>query len=85
MKWTLPLVLLLIASACQTDSQREAERHREEQVRNSAAFKAGEAAHRIANEAERATAAAARKLDESARKAHEGWKEQSREDRERKK
>jgi hypothetical protein len=68
--------------ACQTESQREAERRRVEQDRNSAAFKAGQAAHQIAKEAAKVGAAAARKLDESARKAREGWKEQARKERE---
>src|SRR3954470_6334467 len=66
------LILLLaafVSGACQTEHQRQAERRREEQDRNSAAFKAGQAAHKIASEAAKAGAAAARKLDESARKA----------------
>jgi len=75
-------VAAVISTGCQSQSQREAERRREEQDRSSAAFRAGEAAHKIAKEAERAAAAAGRKLDDSARKAREGWKEQERKDRE---
>ena len=75
-------VVAVISTGCQSQSQREAERRREEQDRSSAAFRAGEAAHKIAKEAERAAAAAGRKLDDSARKAREGWKEQERKDRE---
>jgi vacuolar-type H+-ATPase subunit H len=51
------------------------------QDRTSPAFKAGEAAHEIVNGAEKAAKAAGRKIDESARKAREGWKEKAREDR----
>jgi hypothetical protein len=81
MRPALVFAAFLMCSACQTESQREAQRRREEADRNSAAFKAGEAAHRIANEAGKVAAAAGRKLDEG---AHEGWQEQSRRDRERK-
>jgi HPt (histidine-containing phosphotransfer) domain-containing protein len=77
------IALLIMAGlfcACQSSGQREAERRREEQDRNSAAFKAGEAAHKIANEAEKLGADAGRKLDESAHKAREGWKAEKRKD-----
>lgn len=73
-----------LLSACQTERQREAERQREQQDQNSAAFRAGEAAHEIAKKAEKAAVAVGRKLDDSARKAEEGWKEQARRDREKK-
>ena len=83
-KTAVLIVAALTAMGCQTESQREAERRREEQDRGSAAFRAGEVAHRAADEAARLAAAAGRKLDEGARKAHEGWREESRrrEDRE---
>ena len=74
-------VTLLAVGGCDTASRREAERRREEQDRNSPAFRAGAAAHEIAKEADRAAAAAARKLDESARKAREGWRAQEQKDR----
>jgi len=81
----VPLITLaLFTCACRTEGERQAERRREEQDRNSAAFKAGEAAHQVAREAEKAGAAAARELDESAKKAREGWKAQDRKDREQK-
>jgi hypothetical protein len=77
-------VVVLFMSACQTQEQRDAERQRERQDPKSTAYKAGEAARRLATEAERASAAAARKLDDSARKAREGWREQERKDQGRK-
>jgi hypothetical protein len=80
----LLIVVAVLSNACQSEGEREAERRRLEQDRNSAAFKAGQAAHEIAKEAAKAGAAAARKLDESARKAREGWKAQERKDREEK-
>ena len=73
----------LALTGCQSAQQREAERRREVEDRNSPAYKAGEAAHKIAREAENAASAAGRKLQESARKAREGWKEQSSKERER--
>lgn len=75
---SIALLFALFFSGCHTESQRQAERRREEQDRNSAAFKAGEAAHRAADEAARIAAAAGRKLDEGARKAREGWNQDSR-------
>jgi vacuolar-type H+-ATPase subunit H len=53
------------------------------QDRNSPAYKAGETAHDIVKGAEKAAKAAGRKIDESARKAREGWREKSRERNER--
>lgn len=77
--------LFLVASffsvACQSESSREAERRREEQDRNSAAYKMGQAAHEVARGAAKVAGEAARKLDEDAAKAREGWKEQERKDR----
>jgi hypothetical protein len=78
------ILVAIIPAACQNQREREAESRREEQDRSSAAFKAGQAAHKFAKEAEKVGAAAARKLDESARKAREGWKAQERKDREEK-
>jgi hypothetical protein len=77
------LAACFLVAGCKSEQQREAERRRMEQDRNSAAFKAGQKAHQIAKGAEKAAAAAGRKLEESARKAREGWKEQERQERER--
>jgi hypothetical protein len=80
MRCRFPLIALFItitvATGCDTGSRRDAERRREEQDRNSAAFRAGQAAHEVAREADKAAAEAARKLDESAREAREGWRNQ---------
>jgi|HubBroStandDraft_6_1064221.scaffolds.fasta_scaffold1375070_1 hypothetical protein len=78
------LLILVTLSACShpSEQQRRAERERDDRDRSSAAFKAGEAAHEIAKQAERTAAAAERKLEESARKASEGWSQKEREDRE---
>ena len=77
------LIVLALSVACgPSEREREARHQREEQDRNSAAFKIGEAAHELAKHAEKAAAIAGRKLDEGARKAAEGWKEKEKEDRE---
>jgi hypothetical protein len=74
--------LALLCGGCREEPHRTAEEQRRDPPdRNSAAFKAGEAAHQIANEAERAARTAARKLDEGAERAREGWKAKGREDR----
>ena len=70
--------LALITGGCQSEQQRESERRRVEQDSNSAAFKAGQAAHKIATEAEQAAEVARRKLTEGVRKAREGWKDEER-------
>ena len=81
----IAVVLCAVASGCQSDrareAQREAEQRRVQNDKDSPAFKAGQAAHEIARKTGEAAAAAARKLDESARKAREGWKEQGQKDR----
>jgi hypothetical protein len=62
-------------------------RHKDEKApeKNSAAFKAGEAAHEMAKESRKAVAAAGRELKKDAKEAREGWKESAREDREKNK
>jgi len=77
-------VIILTLSACShpSEQRRRVEREQEERDRNSAAFKAGEAAHEIAKQAERTAAAAERKLEEGAHKAREGWKQKEAEERE---
>jgi hypothetical protein len=79
------LVVLMMGGCWRSDhSRKEAgSRGATPEDKNSAAFKAGKMAHKLANETGKAAAAAGRKLQESAHKAHEGWKEQSKEDRER--
>jgi hypothetical protein len=47
---------------------------------NSAAGKVGQAAHKVATEAGKATRAVGRQLDKAAHDAHEGWKEAARKD-----
>jgi hypothetical protein len=77
---------------CWRSDQHKSDQHKKEAAsreatpedKNSAAFKAGKAAHKLANETGKVAAAAGRKLQESAHKAHEGWKEQTKEDRDRK-
>lgn len=82
MRLVAGFAIILTLGACSHPSDREAQREREERDRNSAAFKVGEAAHEIAKHAEKTAAAAERQLQESARKAREGWKEKDKEDRE---
>jgi hypothetical protein len=69
-------------SARDREAQREAEYRREQTDRNSAAYRAGEAAHELTRKAEHAATVAGRKLDESARKARKGWSDQAQRDRE---
>jgi len=68
---------LAILFACSRSHKQEREGDR-----NSAAYKVGEAAHEVAKHAEKAAEAAGRQLNESARKAAEGWKAKEKEDRE---
>jgi len=78
MKWIAAAFLIIITmSACSHHSKHE----RQQRDQNSAAFKAGEAAHEIANHVAGAAAAAGRKLEDSARKAQEGWKAKDQKDR----
>jgi hypothetical protein len=68
------VVMFLGTVSCRPPGQVDAER--EKRDRDSAAYRAGQSAHKIANEAERAADEAARKLKEGAQKAREGWKDQ---------
>jgi hypothetical protein len=54
------------------------ERHRDA---NTAAGKLGQAAHKVAVEADRAGRVVGQKLEKAAHDAHEGWQEASRNDR----
>ena len=84
---TLLLFSALLAGSCtfQDDATaRERERQRQEQLSrdaDSAAGKAGKAAHEIATESEELARKAGRKLQEAARQAKAGWKEAEHEDR----
>jgi hypothetical protein len=75
------VTLSLGIGSCRPGPHRVADDQTQAQDKNSPAFKAGEAAHEIVNGAEKTAKAAGRKIDESARKAREGWKEKAREDR----
>jgi hypothetical protein len=80
------LAVCLALGGCKSEEQRRAEREaqyrREQADRGSPAYKAGQAAHELARKAEHAAAVAGRELNESARKAREGWKDQAQRDRE---
>jgi hypothetical protein len=80
MKALIQVVLMVGVSGCRSEHAREVKQERVERDRDSAAFRMGEAAHEAAKDAGRAAAVAARKLDEDARRAREGWKEQERKD-----
>ena len=60
-----------ITSGC-GPHESQAERHRDA---NTPAGKVGQAAHKIAVQADKAGRAIGRKLDKAAHDAHEGWKE----------
>lgn len=91
MRFLLPLSLafLLTAGCTRYDSKpssTESERRREseEKLKNdadSAARKAGKAAHQIADESRDLAKKAGRKLKEAGQEAKEGWKEAGREKR----
>jgi hypothetical protein len=76
------LIILTIGGCSRSRAQKEHDR-------DSAAFKAGAAAHEIAKqaaktaaEAERQLRESQRQLQDSARKVKEGWKQKEREDQE---
>jgi hypothetical protein len=79
MRRRVALLIVLTVSGC---SRNHDQHHDAERDRDSPAFKAGQAAHVIASHAEKTAAEAARELQETARKAKEGWKQKEREDRE---
>jgi hypothetical protein len=73
---TISFVALLSLGGC---GYRETpQEHRQDA--NSAAGKVGQAAHKVAVEAGKATRAVGRQLDKAAHDAHEGWKEAERKD-----
>ena len=73
--------VLATLSACGSRQSKE-EQHRQA---NTPAGKVGQAAHKMAVEAGKASRAVGRQLDKAARDAHAGWKEAARKDQERKK
>lgn len=68
------IVSLLIASACTSHESAE-KRHRDA---NTPAGKAGQAAHKVAVQVDKAGRVVGRKLEQAAHDAHEGWKEAAR-------
>ena len=80
------LLLVILAAlgmslACGSH-QSEEERHRQA---NTPAGKVGQAAHKVAVEADKASRQIGRELGKAARDAHAGWKEAARKDPEKKK
>jgi hypothetical protein len=75
-----PAVLATL-SACGS-RQSEEEQHRQA---NTPAGKVGQAAHKVAVEAGKASRAMGRELDKAARDAHAGWKEDARKEQDKKK
>lgn len=73
--------VLAILSAC---SSRQSETERRRQA-NTPAGKVGQAAHKVAVEAGKATQQIGRQLDKAARDAHAGWKEAARKEQDKKK
>ena len=71
------LFTLLLTAAC---GVRETPSEKHEDA-NSPAGKLGQAAHKIAVQANKAGAAVARDLSKAAHDAHEGWKEEKRKSR----
>jgi len=67
---------LLLTGACGSRESEE-QRHREA---NTPAGKLGQAAHKVAVEANKAGKVVGQKLDKAAHDAHEGWKEAARKD-----
>jgi hypothetical protein len=73
MRFRIAAVVALLAfglGGCKRDSDAD----RKHDV-DSAAYKAGKAAHQLADETQEAAKKAGRKLDEAAKSAKEGWKD----------
>ena len=81
MRWIglLSIAGLLTMTGC---NYRETPEERSRDA-NTPAGKVGQAAHKAAVEAGKATRAVSRELDKAAHDAHEGWKEASRKDQQR--
>lgn len=73
--FTFVIVLLLIGCNRSRDDSAHSDSH-------GPAYEAGRAAREIAKESAKAAKAAGRELKNGAREAHDGWKDQSRADRE---
>ena len=80
---TLVLIMLAGLITLNACGGRESKEQRQGDA-NSPAGKAGQAAHKMAVEAEKAAQVAKRKLDKAAHDAREGWKEDARKDRDKK-
>lgn len=78
LRWATTFILagLIALSSCGSHESQE-ERHREA---NTPAGKVGQAAHKVAVQADKAGQVIGRKLDKAAHDAHEGWKEAARKD-----
>lgn len=70
------LAALTLLSACSSRESRQ-QQHYEA---NTPAGKVGQAAHKVAVEADKAGRVLSHKLDKAAHDAHEGWKEDARKD-----
>jgi hypothetical protein len=73
---TLFILGFLMLAGC---GYRETPEQRRDDA-NTAAGKVGQAAHKVAVEAGKASRAVGRELDKAAHDAHEGWKEAARKD-----
>lgn len=71
------LVLSLMSFTACVSRETSEERHRDA---NTPAGKVGQAAHKVAVEADKAGRVIGRQLDRAAHDAHEGWKEAARKD-----
>ena len=71
------ITALLLFSSCTAPRESETQRRADA---DSAAGKAGKAAHTVAIKTEKAAAIAEKKLAHAAHQAHEGWKEAARQD-----
>lgn len=72
------LVLLSAGAVACRNGQVDPEKERRDSA--SGAYKAGEKAHMLANDAERAAEEARRKIREGAHEIREGWKDQGKAD-----
>ena len=71
------LVSIVSTVSCGPPPESPEERHREA---NTPAGKVGQAAHKMATEADKAGRAIGRQIDKAAHNAHEGWKEAAKKD-----
>ena len=81
MRTALISVLALALCGC----GHQSDQNRDLSAGDKAAREAGKAAHEISKDIGKAAAAGAKELGHAAKEAHEGWKEASKEDRDRQK